>query len=176
MNIKKLEHKIQTITNDEHFKIRLGQEYDAVSIAFQTIIDNIAKLNDAIGNVEYVKKYYADLFNTRHKYMNFIANCEDISFLMEKRRREFIIQFIDFIEELCRNEELLEIMKDDFPNLIEVLEAIKEDKENLVGIYEIIDYLEKWIDIISYDEPDNYFIELLDEEFEDFYELYFGKK
>ncbi len=174
MNIKKLEQKIQTITNDEHFKIILGEEYSSISTALQKIIDNIAKLNDAIGNTEFTKEYYADLFNTRNKYINFKVNCEDLIYLMEKRRRELILQFQDFIEELCKNEELLEIMKEDFPHLIKVLKTIKEDNENLVGIYEIIYYLDKWVDIISYDEPDNYFIELLDDEFQDFYNLYFG--
>ena len=173
MNIKKLEQKIQTILNDEKFKIRLGEEYSSISSALQTLIDNIAKLNDAIGNTEYVKKYYSDIFNSRNKYMTFVVYCEDLIYLMEKRRREIILQFQDFIEEICKNEGLQLIMKEDFPKLLKVLNAISEDNENLVGINEIIYHLDKWLDIISYDEPDNYFIELLDEEFDDFYNLYF---
>ena len=34
---------------------------------------------------------------------------------------------------------------------------MKEDKNELIGIYEVIFYLDKWLDVISYNDPDNCF-------------------
>ena len=175
MDIKKLEQRIQMILKDDNFKIKIGEEYSCISLALETLIDNIAKLNDAIANTEYVKTYYSDIFNSRNKYLNFVLKCEDLNYLMECRRKEIKLQFKDFIEEICKNNDLQEIIMKEFPKVLKVMNTIKENNENLVGVSEVIVFIDEWLDIISYDEADNYSVESLDKEFQEFYDLYLKK-
>ncbi len=72
MNIKKIEKLIQEITEDENFKIEIDREQIVAVTELEDIICKIAKINDAIGDVEFVKTYYSDMFNTNKKYLNFI--------------------------------------------------------------------------------------------------------
>ncbi len=154
INIKKLEQKIQIILNNDNFKIRLGEECSSILCALEMLTNNIAKLNDAVGNIEYMKKYYSNIFNNRNKYMNFIVNCENLMYLLEKRRKELKLQFQDFIEELCINDDLQLIVEKELPNLLLVVNKVKLNKEKSFGINEIINYLDEKLDIISYEEQD----------------------
>jgi len=133
------------------------------------IICKIAKINDAIGDVEFVKTYYSDMFNTNKKYLNFIANCDDLNYSLEKRRNELISQFQDFIEEIYKKDELRDLFKDELFNLDKLLNEIKKGN-SVIGISKIISYLEQWLDIISYEEMRGNMLELLNDELKDFYE------
>lgn len=113
------------------------------------------------------------MFDTKEKYLNFISNCDDLDYSLEKRRNELISQFQDFIEEMFEKEELYNLFKKDLLNFSKILEEIK--KENcVIGISKVMNYLKQWLDIISYEELDGDILELLNDELRDFYEEIFS--
>ena len=75
------------------------------------IICKIAKINDAIGDVEFVKTYYSDMFNTNKKYLN-------------------------FMKKLGKGEDLDQMLK----NYLKEVREIKQDNSEIKAYYTKLDY------------------------------------
>ena len=59
----------------------------------------IAKSNDALGDVSYLKEYYSELFeDNRYSLFMFESNCNELDKMIENHRDMFAVIFKDFID------------------------------------------------------------------------------
>ena len=62
MNLKDIENRLKSIVKDNNFKLRKGYEIEDTIKLLEFILIEIAKSNDALGDVSYLKEYYSELF------------------------------------------------------------------------------------------------------------------
>ena len=62
MNLKDIENRLKSIVKDNNFKLRKGYEIEDTIKILEFILIEIAKSNDALGDVSYLKEYYSELF------------------------------------------------------------------------------------------------------------------
>ena len=60
LNLKDIEKRLQSIVKDNTFKLRKGYEIEDTIKILEFILIEIAKSNDALGNVSYLKEYYSE--------------------------------------------------------------------------------------------------------------------
>lgn len=180
MNINKLEIELRNILDDEEFTLNPNHYYFEIIETIEELINDIGRLNDALGNITYTKDYYSDIFNNRRKMLDFILHCEDVEYVIERRLKELKSSVKLFIFKMYKNKDLYDLLIEDFPNFEKIVCKITtlENKEGNYDnkIFEVIDYLEDWLDIISFEELDDDVIMELDEEFEEYYDNFLSKK
>lgn len=176
MNINKLEIELRNILDDKEFTLNPKYYYHQIIECIQELINDIGRLNDALGNVTYIKDYYSDVFNNRRETLNYILNCEDVEYVIERRLKELKSSVKLFIFRMYKNKDLYELLIEDFPNFEKVVYKItkleNQEKNHDDEIIDVIDYLEDWLDIISFEELDDDVIGELDEEFNDYYDYF----
>lgn len=170
MNLKDIEKRLQSIVKDNTFKLRKGYEIEDTIKILEFILIEIAKSNDALGNVSYLKEYYSELFeDNRYSLFIFDTNCNELDRMIENHRDMFALFFKDFIDEIITNNDFDRIFEDDLPYLHKITSILREDEEEIADLDDITNYLEEWLNIISYDESEGKFLDLLNDEFKDYY-------
>ena len=170
MNLKDIEKRLQSIVKDNTFKLRKGYEIEDTIKILEYILIEIAKSNDALGNVSYLKEYYSELFeDNRYSLFIFETNCNELDRMIENHRDMFALFFKDFIDEIITNNDFDRIFEDDLPYLHKITRILREDEEEIADLDDITNYLEEWLNIISYDESEGKFLDLLNYEFKDYY-------
>lgn len=170
MNLKDIEKRLQTIVKDNTLKLRKGYEIEDTIKILEFILIEIAKSNDALGNVSYLKEYYSELFeDNRYSLFLFETNCNELDRMIENHRDMFALFFKDFIDEIITNNDFDRIFEDDLPYLHKITKILREDEEEIADLDDITNYLEEWLNIISYDESEGKFLDLLNDEFKDYY-------
>ena len=170
MNLKDIEKRLQSIVKDNTFKLRKGYEIEDTIKILEFILIEIAKSNDALGNVSYLKEYYSELFeDNRYSLFIFETNCNELDRMIENHRDMFALFFKDFIDEIITNNDFDRIFEDDLPYLHKITRILREDEEEIADLDDITNYLEEWLNIISYDESEGKFLDLLNDEFKDYY-------
>lgn len=170
MNLKDIEKRLQSIVKDNTFKLRKGYEIEDTIKILEYILIEIAKSNDALGNVSYLKEYYSELFeDNRYSLFIFETNCNELDRMIENHRDMFALFFKDFIDEIITNNDFDRIFEDDLPYLHKITRILREDEEEIADLDDITNYLEEWLNIISYDESEGKFLDLLNDEFKDYY-------
>ena len=170
MNLKDIEKRLQTIVKDNTLKLRKGYEIEDTIKILEFILIEIAKSNDALGNVSYLKEYYSELFeDNRYSLFIFETNCNELDRMIENHRDMFALFFKDFIDEIITNNDFDRIFEDDLPYLHKITRILREDEEEIADLDDITNYLEEWLNIISYDESEGKFLDLLNDEFKDYY-------
>lgn len=170
MNLKDIEKRLQSIVKDNTFKLRKGYEIEDTIKILEFILIEIAKSNDALGNVSYLKEYYSELFeDNRYSLFIFETNCNELDRMIENHRDMFALFFKDFIDEIITNNDFDRIFEDDLPYLHKITRILREDEEEIADLDDITNYLEEWLNIISYDESEGEFLDLLNDEFKDYY-------
>ena len=56
MNLKDIENRLKSIVKDNNFKLRKGYEIEDTIKLLEFILIEIAKSNDALGDVSYLKR------------------------------------------------------------------------------------------------------------------------
>ena len=180
MNLKNLEKELKEIFNDEEFELSQKKYYFQIIDTFEALLYDISKLNDALADISFAKNYYADLFTNRRKSIDFILTCEDLEYIIERRLKELKISIKQLIFKIYKNKDLYDILIEDFPNYDRVIyKILKENEEEIEQDDEIlnaIDFIEDWLDIISYEELDDELLSQLDDEFTEYYEQYLSGK
>lgn len=170
LNLKDIEKRLQTIVKDNTLKLRKGYEIEDTIKILEFILIEIAKSNDALGNVSYLKEYYSELFeDNRYSLFIFETNCNELDRMIENHRDMFALFFKDFIDEIITNNDFDRIFEDDLPYLHKITRILREDEEEIADLDDITNYLEEWLNIISYDESEGKFLDLLNDEFKDYY-------
>lgn len=170
MNLKDIEKRLQSIVKDNTLKLRKGYEIEDTIKILEFILIEIAKSNDALGNVSYLKEYYSELFeDNRYSLFIFETNCNELDRMIENHRDMFALFFKDFIDEIITNNDFDRIFEDDLPYLHKITRILREDEEEIADLNDITNYLEEWLNIISYDESEGKFLDLLNDEFKDYY-------
>lgn len=170
MNLKDIEKRLQSIVKDNTFKLRKGYEIEDTIKILEFILIEIAKSNDALGNVSYLKEYYSELFeDNRYSLFLFETNCNELDRMIENHRDMFALFFKDFIDEIRTNNDFDRIFEDDLPYLHKITGILRKDEEEIADLDDITNYLEEWLNIISYDESEGKFLDLLNDEFKDYY-------
>lgn len=170
LNLKDIEKRLQSIVKDNTLKLRKGYEIEDTIKILEFILIEIAKSNDALGNVSYLKEYYSELFeDNRYSLFIFETNCNELDRMIENHRDMFALFFKDFIDEIITNNDFDRIFEDDLPYLHKITRILREDEEEIADLNDITNYLEEWLNIISYDESEGKFLDLLNDEFKDYY-------
>lgn len=171
MDFKDIERRIKKIIKDNSFEFRKGSEVADTIKLLEFIIIEIAKSNDALGTISFMKEYYSELFEeNRYSLFLFETNCEELDRMIENHRDIYAIYFKDFIEEIICNKDFDKIFEEEFPYLHKIIKIIKYEDEFDEELEDIIDYLEGWINIISYDDINADLLDSLEDEFRDYYE------
>ena len=171
MNLKDIEDRLKTIIKDNSFKLRKGYEIEDTIKILEFIIVEIAKSNDALGNVCYLKDYYSELFeDNRYSIFIFETNCNELDRMIENHRDMYVLFLKDFIDEIITNDDFDRIFEDDLPYLHKIRRILRQDEEEIADIDDITNYIEEWINIISYEESNGKFLDLLNDELKDYYD------
>ncbi len=171
MNLKDIENRLKSIVKDNNFKLRKGYEIEDTIKILEFILIEIAKSNDALGDVSYLKEYYSELFeDNRYSLFMFESNCNELDKMIENHRDMFAVIFKDFIDEIIINNDFDRIFEDDLPYLHKIIRVVRQDEDEIADLDDITNYLEEWINIISYDESKGKFLDLLNDEFKDYYD------
>lgn len=171
MNIKILENKLQTILENDNFKITKENIADKIEELLEEKLRKFAMVNEATTDMEYYIDNNIDLMAEENILMfkiaaNSILCCLDSECEADKSR------LCDLIGELFINQDFYDLMKDTFPSIKKVV-----DKLNLPGcifdIKSVIDWFEECFNTIQ-TENINYdsMLDYLDKEFDDFNNLY----
>ena len=84
MRNKNIEERIQKIIHDCNFKLRKGFEVEDTINTLKYIIIEIAKSNDALRKIAFMKGYYSELFeDSRTLYFVYQTNCNKLDRLIE---------------------------------------------------------------------------------------------
>ena len=174
MKYKNIEERIQKIIHDCNFKFRKGFEAEDTINTLKYIIIEIAKSNDALGKIAFMKGYYSELFeDSRTLYFVYQTNCNKLDRLIENHRDIYGLYLKDFVEEIISNKYFDKIFEKELPNLHKIIKNIYQDDEDYDYLNDIMNCLDVWINIISYEETSEDFLVLLDDEFK---ELYLSRK
>lgn len=180
MNINKLENELRNILDDEEFTLNPKNYYYQIIEAIEELINDIGRLNDALGNVTYTKDYYAEIFNNRRKMLDFILHCEDVEYVIKRRLKELKSSVKLIVFKMYKNKELYDLLIEDFPNFEKIIYKItKVENENGnydSEIFDVIKHLEEWLNSISFEELDDDVILELDDEFSNCYDAFFSRK
>lgn len=177
MNINKLEIELRKILDDNEFTLNPKNYYSQIIGELEALIDNIRKLNDALSDIRCNKEYYSEIFNNRRKMLDYILQCEDVEYVIERRLKELKSSFNIFIYRMYKNQDLYNLLIDDFPNFELIVNKImlienKNDKWDS-EIIDVIGHLRVWLENISFEEDDDDSIYALDKEFEHCYQCYY---
>ena len=97
LNLKDIENRLKSIVKDNNFKLRKGYEIEDTIKILEFILIEIAKSNDALGDVSYLKEYYSELFeDNRYSLFMFESNCNELDKMIENHRDMFALFFKDF--------------------------------------------------------------------------------
>ena len=131
MDINKLEIELRKIFDNNELILDPKNYYFQIIDELENIINNIGKLNDALGDVTYTKDYYYDIFNNRRKMLEFILHCEDVEYVIERRIKELKSSFRHFLLNMYKDKEFYEILIEDFPNFEKLVNKIaKMESQN----------------------------------------------
>ena len=153
MDLKHVEVDMKIAFGDKRFKLRSTSDKDKIIDKLDDILEKITKLNDALGNLEYLRSYYSNIFaNNKGNYADYNFDCDDLQFVIEDQQDDFIFMFNDFIECLFNNEDLRELVKSDIPNTIMVVNKISELKDKYPKKGELVRWFYRWLTYISFEE------------------------
>lgn len=174
MDLKNIEISLKVAFNDKRLKLRDISDKYKILDKVESLLTKITKLNDALGELSYLQSYYSDIFsNNKQNYADFNFNCNDLQYTIEDEQDELIFIFNDFIKELYDNDDLQELLKEDFPNTIKILNRIKEYTCCYSKLDELIDWYYKILTYLSYEEDNlDKVYQYLDKQMKEYYNTY----
>lgn len=171
MNIKILENKLQTILEDDNFKITKENIVEKIKKLLEEKLRKFALVNEATTDMEYYIDNNIELF-TEENIVIFKVAANSILCCLNTECEDDKARLCDLVGELFINQDFYDLMKDSFPAIKKVV-----DKLNLPGcifdIKSVIDWFEECFDGIHTEhiEYESIF-EYFDKEFEDFNNLF----
>ena len=153
INIKEVEKELRLAFGDKRFKFSNAGHEDNTINRIEDILIRIAKLNDAVGQISYTQSYYNELFGTsRNNYSDFNFECSDIINVIEDEQDNYINIFISVLNTAYNNNDILEILSFDMPNVVKILKIIRKRDDYRTKCYELIKWLHDWLTYVSYEE------------------------
>ncbi len=171
MNLKKLEVKIQTITENDEFKFDVENIYTHLNLLYSNLIKKVAQFNLIEYEVYSIKEESLDLFNNRKSRSLLKINCNRLEKFLEEER-EFTKQIVlNLIEEILVNQDLYDLLVEELPSLEKIITYMNSDNECEYELADIMEWFEDWLDCIEPEDIlDGLIFTILNNQFNEIYE------
>lgn len=172
MEIKVLETKLQTILEDDSLEITKENIAEKVENILVQLIEKIAKMNDAVTSIEFIKDEYISDFKETETSKLFDIATDTMICLCDNECVEDKDKIFEIITEIFYNQDLYDLINKFIPSIKQLVNKLNSN-DCIFEVEDIINWIKDGLDCINTENIEDITIfEYLDKEFEDFNNLF----